>query len=157
MRLATLRVVDDRVTRAKSSALAILPGEPHRNSFEKQRSKGERFRVMPFVRAAGFENLPASIEDPLCIQALSAPDLSICAGVALGGGLSLVNGKLATIGCYLDAINKWQTAQMQCLENQVTSRAEKIIWPVQDVLKQVRREIRPLLSNFPKAEALVHA
>jgi hypothetical protein len=105
------------------------------------------------------DDIPASIEDPLCIQALSAPDLSICAGVAVGGGLSLVNGKLATIACYLDAINKWQTAQMQCLQNQVTSRAEKIIWPVQDVLKQVhmtlqsvdilRDEVAHLVCQWP--------
>jgi hypothetical protein len=88
------------------------------------------------------EDIPASIEDPLCIQALSAPDLSICAAVAATGGLAAVNAKLATVSCYLDAINTWQTAQMQCLQNQVTARAEKIIWPVKDVLRQVHMTFR---------------
>ncbi len=40
------------------------------------------------------------------------------------------------------------------LDGFVTLNADN---PVEDVLKQVRREIRPLLANFPKAEALVHA
>src|SRR5436309_2672850 len=88
------------------------------------------------------DEIPASLEDPLCIQALSPPDLGVCAGLAAAGGISGVNAKLATINCYLGAINKWQTAQMQCLEEQVTSRAEKVIYPVKDVLRQVHMVFR---------------
>ncbi len=62
VRLPRLRVVDDGVARAESSAPAVLPGKADRNSFEEQRSKRERFRVMPFVGAAGFENFAAPIE-----------------------------------------------------------------------------------------------
>ena len=40
------------------------------------------------------------------------------------------------------------------LDRFVTVAADR---PVEEVLKQVRHEIRPLLVGFPKAEALVHA
>ena len=60
--VARLRIVDNRVARAESSAPAVLPGKANGNSFEQQGSKGERFRVMPFIRAPGCENFTAPIE-----------------------------------------------------------------------------------------------
>src|ERR1051326_7871681 len=50
------------MTRAESAAPAVLTREAHRRAFEKERSKGERFGVMPFVGTARFKNFTPSIQ-----------------------------------------------------------------------------------------------
>src|SRR6476659_7347374 len=50
---------------AESAATTVLTGEPNGGAFEQKRTKRERFRVMPFVRSAGFENFAAPIEHVL--------------------------------------------------------------------------------------------
>src|SRR4051812_49076609 len=50
---------------AERAAAAVLARQTDWRAIEKKRSEGERFRVMPFVRAAGFENFPTPIEHVL--------------------------------------------------------------------------------------------
>ena len=47
---------------AEGAAPAVLAREADRRAFKKQRPERERFRVMPFVRTARFENFPTPIE-----------------------------------------------------------------------------------------------
>jgi len=60
----------------------------------------------------------------------------------------------------VDSYERFQTRlkreydRLAPLDGFVTVRADR---PVEEVLRQVRQEIRPLLVGFPKAEALVHA
>ena len=63
VRRAGVPVVKNGVTRAECSTRAVLAGEANWNSFEKKRTERERFGVMPFVRPAVFENLPAMLEN----------------------------------------------------------------------------------------------
>ena len=60
---ARLRIVKDRVPRAEGSARTILSRQSDRNSFQQQRSEGERFGIMPFIEAALFKDLALMIED----------------------------------------------------------------------------------------------
>src|SRR5947208_15477554 len=59
---AGLRIVQDRVPCAKSTARTILTRQSDRNPFQQQRSKGEGFGVMPFIRATVFEDFALMIE-----------------------------------------------------------------------------------------------
>src|SRR5438876_11153451 len=61
--LARLCVVKNGVPRTEGPARPVLTGQSHRSSFEEKRPEGERFGIMPFVGAAGFENFALMIDD----------------------------------------------------------------------------------------------
>ena len=62
VRISRYRVVKNGMPVSKGPAAAVLAGQSHRCSFQKERSKGERFGKTPIVRAARFEDLAASID-----------------------------------------------------------------------------------------------
>ena len=58
-----LAIIKHSVTRAERAARTILPGKTDRNLVEQKGAEGERFRVMPFIGPAIFENLASMLED----------------------------------------------------------------------------------------------
>src|SRR5437870_11505320 len=63
VRFAGSRVVQYRVTRAKSAARAILTRQSHWDPIQKQRSERERLGVVPRIGAAVLEYFALIIDD----------------------------------------------------------------------------------------------
>src|SRR6266852_4502510 len=61
VRISRDRVVKNGMPVSKGPAAAVLAGQSHRCSFQKERAKGERFGKTPIVRATRFEDLAAAV------------------------------------------------------------------------------------------------
>ena len=85
------------------------------------------------VPARADDTLPSNTEDRPCPGFGVGPDLAKCSVLAGAGKW----GRLKAIACVVEAINEWQHDQLRCLEEQVQTRASKVIYPVKQVIGQV--------------------